>query len=44
MAMKKVKEKDIFTAIKEDDIKTVQAMIAKDPSLVNSVAEYGASG
>ncbi len=38
MAMKKVKEKDIFTAIKEDDIETVQAMIAKDPSLVNSVA------
>ena len=36
--MSKVKEKDIFTAIKENDLEAVKAMIAKDPSLVNSVA------
>lgn len=36
--MAKAKEKDIFTAIKEDDLEAVRAMLAKDPSLVNSVA------
>ena len=38
MAMKKVKEKDIFTAIKEGDTEAVRAMITKDLALVNSVA------
>ena len=36
--MSKTKEKDIFTAIKEDNLETVKAMLAKDLSLVNSVA------
>lgn len=33
-----MKERDIFTAIKENDIESVKTMIAKDPTLANSVA------